>query len=48
MKRLMASPELRASLSAAGRRRVSAEFSEPAIVARYIELFERVTGKVPR
>ena len=47
MKRLMASPELRASLSAAGRRRVSDEFSEPAIVARYIALFERVTGKAP-
>jgi glycosyltransferase involved in cell wall biosynthesis len=48
MKRLMASPELRASLSAAGRRRVSAEFSEPAIVARYVELFHRVTGKAAR
>ena len=47
MKRLMASPELRALLSAAGRRRVSDEFSEPVIVARYIELFERVTGKAP-
>ena len=45
MMRLMASPEVRASLSAAGRRRVNAEFSEPAIVARYIELFQRVTGE---
>jgi len=47
MRRLIASPELRASLSAAGRRRVSDEFSEPAIVARYIKLFQRVTGKAP-
>ena len=46
IKRLMASPELCASLVAAGRRRVVDEFSEPAIVARYIELFRRVTGKV--
>ena len=47
MKRLMASPELRVSLSDAGRRRVNEEFSEPAIVARYIEVFQRVTGKAP-
>jgi glycosyltransferase involved in cell wall biosynthesis len=47
IRRLMASPELRASLSSAGRRRVRDEFSEAAIVARYIELFERVTGKAP-
>lgn len=45
MKRLMASPGLRQSLSEAGRRRVRDDFSEAAIVARYIELFERVTGK---
>jgi glycosyltransferase involved in cell wall biosynthesis len=45
MKRLMGSPGLRASLAAEGRRRVQQEFSEPAIVARYIALFERVTGK---
>jgi glycosyltransferase involved in cell wall biosynthesis len=43
--RLLASPELKASLTAAGRRRVAEEFSEPAIVARYIDLFRRVTGK---
>jgi len=47
MKRLMASPDLRASLVAAGRRRVQEHFSESAIVARYIALFERVTGKAP-
>ena len=44
IKKLIASPALRASLAAAGRRRVADEFSEPAIVARYIELFKRVTG----
>lgn len=46
IRRLLASPELRASLAAAGHRRVAEEFSEPAIIARYIDLFERVTGKV--
>lgn len=45
IRRLLASPELRTSLAAAGRRRVAEEFSEPAIIARYIDLFERVTGK---
>ena len=44
MKKLIASAALRASLAAAGRRRVAEKFSEPAIVARYIELFNRVTG----
>jgi glycosyltransferase involved in cell wall biosynthesis len=48
MRRLMASPELRASLAAAGRRRVGQEFSEPAIVARDIALFERVARKASR
>src|SRR6185503_4678091 len=48
MKKLIASPALRASLAAAGRRRVAEEFSEPAIVARYIELFRRVTGNEQR
>ena len=43
--RLLASPELRASLAAAGRRRVTEDFSEAAVVARYIDLFKRVTGK---
>jgi glycosyltransferase involved in cell wall biosynthesis len=47
MKRVLASPELRASLSAAGRRRVAEEFSEPVIVARYIDLFERAAPKAP-
>ena len=47
MKQLIASPELRASLAAAGRHRVAGEFSEAAIVTRYIELFQRVTGKAP-
>jgi glycosyltransferase involved in cell wall biosynthesis len=42
---LLASRELRTSLAAAGRRRVAEEFSEPAIVARYVDLFQRVTGK---
>jgi glycosyltransferase involved in cell wall biosynthesis len=42
MKKLIASPALRASLAAAGRRRVTEEFSEAVIVARYIELFRRV------
>jgi glycosyltransferase involved in cell wall biosynthesis len=45
---LLQSPEMRASLVAAGKRRVAEEFSEAAIVARYIDLFERVTGKVHR
>ena len=47
MRRLLASPELRASFAAAGRRRVYEEFSEAAIVARYIDLFRRATGKDP-
>ena len=46
--RLLAAPELRASLIAAGQRRIKEEFSEAAIVARYIALFERVTGKGAR
>jgi glycosyltransferase involved in cell wall biosynthesis len=48
IRRLIASPDLRASLAAAGRRRVAEDFSEPAIIARYIELFSRVTGKDAR
>lgn len=47
MRRIIASPELRASLVTSGRRRVAEEFAESAIVARYTELFRRVTGKVP-
>jgi glycosyltransferase involved in cell wall biosynthesis len=45
MRKLIASPELRASLVFAGRRRVAEEFSETAIVSRYIELFEQVAEK---
>jgi glycosyltransferase involved in cell wall biosynthesis len=48
IRRLMTSPELRASLVAAGRRRVVEEFSVSAIVTQYIALFERVTRKAPR
>jgi len=48
MRTLIASPELRGSLAAAGRRRVQEEFSEAAIVAQYVALFERVTRKAPR
>jgi glycosyltransferase involved in cell wall biosynthesis len=48
IRKLIASPELGASLASAGRRRVAGEFSETAIVNRYIELFERVTGKERR
>jgi glycosyltransferase involved in cell wall biosynthesis len=48
IKRLLRSADLRASLAAAGQRRVTQEFSEAAIVARYIELFERVTRKDQR
>lgn len=42
---LLRSPELRETLAAAGKRRIAEEFSEQAIVARYIDLFESVTGK---
>jgi glycosyltransferase involved in cell wall biosynthesis len=45
---LLQSPALRTSLAAAGKRRVAEEFSEQAIVARYITLFERLTGKAHR
>jgi glycosyltransferase involved in cell wall biosynthesis len=45
---LLESPELRTSLVAAGKRRVAEEFSEKAIIARYVDLFERVTGKARR
>jgi glycosyltransferase involved in cell wall biosynthesis len=45
---LIAAPERRAALAAAGRRRVKEEFSEPVIIARYLELFERLTGKAAR
>jgi glycosyltransferase involved in cell wall biosynthesis len=48
IERLITSPDLRASLAAAGLRRVANEFSEPAIIARYVELFEGVTRKVAR
>ena len=48
IQRLIQSPDLKLSLAAAGRRRVADEFSEPAIITRYIELFERVTRKAAR
>ena len=48
IRRLIASPDLRASLTAAGRRRVAEDFSEPAIIARYVDLFGRVTRKDAR
>ena len=48
IRKVLASAELRTSLAAAGRRRVASQFSEAAIVACYIELFERVTGKHQR
>jgi glycosyltransferase involved in cell wall biosynthesis len=48
MKALIGAPELRAALAAAGRRRVAEEFSEPAIVARYIDLFTRLTRQSSR
>lgn len=46
--RVIASPDLRASLAVAGRRRVAADFSESAIIARYIGLFESVVRKASR
>jgi glycosyltransferase involved in cell wall biosynthesis len=42
IRRLLASNELAKRLVANGRQRVASEFSEAAVVARYIELFERV------
>src|SRR5262245_20517607 len=45
IRKLIQSPELRTSLVREGTRRVAEEFSEPAIIARYINLFERLTGK---
>jgi len=44
IRRLLDSRELRASLAAMGRRRVAEEFSEPAIVGRYLDLFTRLAG----
>ena len=48
IRKLLESPELRKSITAEGHRRVAEEFSEPAVVARYLDLFRRVTGKGPR
>ena len=46
IKRVVSSPSLEVRLAAAGLKRVAQEFSESAIVARYIHLFQQVTGKV--
>ena len=42
IRRVIGSKALAQKLVAAGRRRVAEEFSESAIVRRYIELFEKV------
>lgn len=44
IQRFAADPGLAPRLAAAGRRRFEAEFTESAVVARYLELFERVRG----
>ncbi len=41
---LLTSPPLRERLVAAGRRRVTGEFSQAAVVDRYSELFQRLSG----
>ncbi len=43
--RLLAAPELRASMGAAGRRRAAGTFSWPVIVRRYKELFAELTAR---
>jgi glycosyltransferase involved in cell wall biosynthesis len=48
IKVLIGKPELRSALAAAGRRRVAEEFSEPAIVGRYVDLFTRLTSENSR
>jgi glycosyltransferase involved in cell wall biosynthesis len=48
IRRLLDSPELATALARAGRRRVAEEFSEPAIVGRYIDLFMRLARTVNR
>jgi|SRR6185295_8689726 len=44
--RVVSTPALEVRLAAAGLKRVAQEFSESAIVARYIHLFRQVTGKL--
>jgi len=41
---LLESPALREKLVIAGKRRISAEFSRPAVIGRYAELFRRLTS----
>jgi len=45
IKKVIASPALQVKLAAQGQKRVAEEFSQSAIVARYIQLFEKVTGR---
>ncbi len=44
---LFDAPALGARLAAGGRAAYEAEFTEPAVVRRYLELFERLTGAAP-
>ncbi len=43
--KVLSTPGLQGKLAVAGRKRVAAEFSESAIIARYIQFFRQVTGK---
>ena len=43
--KLMADPALRASMAAAGRRRVEKHFGWPAIAKRTVELYETLVKK---
>jgi glycosyltransferase involved in cell wall biosynthesis len=43
IRELLGSPALRQALVAAGKRRISGEFSEPAVVNRYADLFRALT-----
>ena len=43
--KVLSTPALQEKLAAAGRQRIAAEFSENAIIARYIQFFRQVTGK---
>src|SRR5215471_834791 len=45
IKKVISSPALQIKLAAQGHKRVTEEFSESAIVGRYIKLFEKVTGR---
>jgi len=46
IKRVVSTPALEVKLVADGMKRVAQEFSESAIVGRYIHLFRQVTGKI--